>query len=214
MKALLYSRVSTADKGQDIERQVREMREFARARDWEIGELSDVMSAAKQRPGLQELWSLCKHRRVDVVVVHEFSRFARSTKELLLALDEFNALGIQFVSLKEQIDTTTPGGKLLYTIFAAMAEFERELIRQRVKSGMALRQQQLRDNGSFIARASGERCWHLGRPRATVDEKYVAERSRKGATARELAKELNVSADTIRRVRRRIEDKRESEDEL
>jgi DNA invertase Pin-like site-specific DNA recombinase len=203
MRALLYSRVSTTDKGQDIERQLREMHEFATARAWETGELSDTMSASKDRPGLRELWRLCKQRRVDVVCVHEFSRFARSTKELLMALDEFNALGIQFVSLREQVDTTTPAGKMMYTIIGAMAEFEREMIRQRVRSGLALRKEQLKNNGSFVARASGQRCFRLGRPRVVVDANYIAERYRLGATWKEIAQEFHLSVDTCKRALKR-----------
>ena len=205
MRAALYARVSTLDKGQDPERQAHEMRQFAKARGWDTVELVDQMSAAKDRPGLRELWRLCRQRHCDIVLVHEFSRFARSTKELVLALEEFHALGIQFVSLKEQIDTTTPAGRLVYHVIAAIAEFERSMIQQRVRSGLALRQDQLRRNGNFVSKTSGQRCFRLGRPRAVLpaNEMYITERRRQGATWGEIARELNVSADTCKRAAKR-----------
>jgi DNA invertase Pin-like site-specific DNA recombinase len=184
-RSLLYSRVSTLDKGQDPERQAREMRDFALGRGWSMLELVDRMSAAKERPALKELWRLCRQRKVDVVVVHEFSRFARSTIELLRALEEFNALGIQFVSLKQQIDTTTPAGKLVFAVIAALAEFEREMIRERVRSGLA------------NARAKGV-C--LGRRRKILDALYIMRRREQGATWATIAGELDVSADTCQRA--------------
>lgn len=185
MRALLYSRVSTTDKGQDLERQFREMREFAQARGWQIGELSDTMSAAKDRPGLKELWRLCRQRKVDVVLVHEFSRFSRSLQELLLALDEFKSLGIQFVSMKEQIDTTTPAGKFMYQMIGAFAEFERGMISERVKSGMA------------HARAKGKR---LGRPEVVVDTRVITARRIAGVSWRRIARELRISPVTARKA--------------
>jgi DNA invertase Pin-like site-specific DNA recombinase len=184
-RSLLYSRVSTLDKGQDPERQAREMREFATGRRWTFIELVDRMSASKDRPALKELWRLCRKRQVDVVVVHEFSRFARSTIELLRALEEFDALGIQFVSLKQQLDTTTPAGKLLFAVIAALAEFEREMVRERVLSGL--------DN----ARAKGI---VLGRRRKVLDVSYITRRRQQGATWATIAGELEVSADTCQRA--------------
>jgi putative DNA-invertase from lambdoid prophage Rac len=161
------------------------MREFAIGRGWAAIELVDRMSAAKDRPALKELWRLCRKRQVDVVVVHEFSRFARSTIELLRALEEFNALGIQFVSLKQQVDTTTPAGKLLFAVIAALAEFEREMVRERVLSGL--------EN----ARAKGI---VLGRPAKVVDVIYIARRREQGATWATIAGELKVSSDTVQRA--------------
>ncbi|HKM99481.1 MAG TPA: recombinase family protein [Candidatus Binataceae bacterium] len=184
-RSVLYSRVSTLDKGQDPERQAREMREFATGRRWTFLELVDRLSASKDRPALNELWRLCRQRKVDVVVVHEFSRFARSTVELLRSLEEFNALGVQFVSLREQIDTTTPAGKLVFTVIAALAEFEREMIRMRVRSGMA------------NARAKGVA---LGRRRKVLDVAYISRRREQGATWAVIAGELRVSPDTCQRA--------------
>lgn len=161
------------------------MREFATGRRWTFLELVDRLSASKDRPALNELWRLCRQRKVDVVVVHEFSRFARSTVELLRSLEEFNALGVQFVSLREQIDTTTPAGKLVFTVIAALAEFEREMIRMRVRSGMA------------NARAKGVA---LGRRRKVLDVAYISRRREQGATWAVIAGELRVSPDTCQRA--------------
>lgn len=188
IKAILYARVSTVDKGQNPERQLHEMYQFANARGWETVTALDYMSATKDRPGLQELWRLCRQRQVDIVLVHEFSRFARSTRELVLALEEFHALGIQFVSLKEQIDTTTPAGRLVYTVIAAIAEFERSMIRQRVVSGLALR----RDKG-----------YKLGRPCVGLDTAYIARLREEGASWRKIGMMLRVSGDTCQRALKR-----------
>jgi putative DNA-invertase from lambdoid prophage Rac len=188
MRAAIYARVSTLEREQkqDPERQSREMREHTKARGWKLlHQLTDRMSAAKDRPALQELWKLCRARKVDVVLVHEFSRFARSTVELLRALEEFQALGIQFVSLKEQIDTTTPAGKLVFTVIAAICEFERSMIRERVKSGMA------------HAKAKGV---VLGRRRKVMDTSYIAKRRAQGASWPAIASELGVSIDTCQRA--------------
>jgi DNA invertase Pin-like site-specific DNA recombinase len=185
MRSLLYSRVSTTDKGQDLERQFREMREFAHVRGWSTFELSDQLSASRDRPGLRELWKLCRARKVDVVLVHEFSRFSRSLKELVLALEEFKILGIQFVSMKQQIDTTTPMGQFMYHTVAAFAEFERSMISERVKSGMA------------HARAKGKR---LGRPQTVVDPSIVIARRIEGVSWRRIARELGISPVTVRKA--------------
>ena len=109
------------------------------------------VSAARRerRPQLDQLLTGCRKRRFDAVVVYRYDRFARSLAQLVNALGEFDALGIQFVSLHERVDTSTPNGRLVFGIFASIAEFERELIRDRVRSGIA------------AARARGTR---LGRP--------------------------------------------------
>src|SRR5437867_2445738 len=104
--------------------------------------------------------AICRKRLVDAVVVYRYDRFARSLRQLVLALEEFRALGIDFISLHEGVDTSTPNGRLIFGIFASIAEFERELIRDRVKSGLA------------SARRRGAR---LGRPRHGVDPARAVE---------------------------------------
>src|SRR6516165_406756 len=91
----------------------------------------------EKRPQLDRMRTECRRRRVDAVVVYRYDRFARSFRQLVNALCEFDALGIQFVSLYEGVDTSTPNGRLVFGIFASIAEFERELIRERVRSGLA-----------------------------------------------------------------------------
>ncbi len=187
IKAALYARVST-HVGQSPEMQISELRDYCQRRGWEIaGEYVDVgISGAKERrPELDRLLVVCRKRRVDAVVVYRYDRFARSLRQLVNALCEFDALGIQFVSLHEGVDTSTPNGRLVFGIFASIAVFERELIRDRVRSGMA------------AARARGAR---IGRPRKPVDADKVAELRAQGASWRAIACAVGVGVGTIRRA--------------
>ena len=187
MRVALYARVST-QVGQNPEMQLVELREYCQRRSWHVaGEYLDIgVSGAKERrPELDRLLVECRRRRVDAVVVYRYDRFARSLRQLVNALCEFDALGIQFVSLHEGVDTSTPNGRLVFGIFASIAEFERELIRERVRSGLA------------VARAKGKR---LGRPRANVDEVKVATLRAQGYGWRKIASELGVGVGTVLRV--------------
>jgi DNA invertase Pin-like site-specific DNA recombinase len=138
MKAAIYGRVST--RAQDTSLQMREVRQFVQRRGWQIAEeyIDKGISGNKEkRPALDKLMSDAKRRRFDAVVVYRYDRFARSLRHLVNALEEFRALGIEFVSIHEGVDTSTPNGRLVFGIFASIAEFERELIRARVRSGLA-----------------------------------------------------------------------------
>jgi DNA invertase Pin-like site-specific DNA recombinase len=117
MRAAIYARVST-NQGQDPEMQLREVREYCARRGLEISEFVDVgiSGANDSRPQLNKLMADAKKRRFDAVVVWKFDRFARSVSHLLRALEEFRILGIEFVSLSEQMDTSTPTGKCLFTV--------------------------------------------------------------------------------------------------
>lgn len=136
-RVALYYRVSTAD--QSIGLQRTDLRHYARACGFTIyKEYSDegVSGAKVKRPGLDRLMDDARKRRFDVVAVWRFDRFARSSTHLALALDEFRHLSIGFISFNETVDTSSPTGKVMYTLIAAMAEFERAIIRERVTAGV------------------------------------------------------------------------------
>ena len=187
MRAAIYARVST-NNGQDPHMQTRELREYCERRGLEIeGEYVDagVSGAKERRPQLDALLVACRKRRVDAVVVYRYDRFARSLRQLVNALEEFRSLGIEFISLHEGVDTSTPNGRLVFGIFASIAEFERELIRDRVKSGIA------------AARSKGKR---LGRPRVSVDAARIAVLRDSGASWSAITVQLGLSAGTAKRA--------------
>ena len=188
MRAALYARESTTTGAQNPDTQLRELSEYCQRRGWEIaGEYVDVgmCGAKEQRPELDRLLAECRKRRVDAVVVYRYDRFARSLQQLVNALEEFRALGIEFVSLHEGVDTSTPNGRLVFGIFTSIAEFERQLIRERVRSGLA------------VARARGKR---IGRPRKIVDAVKIARLRADGASWRTIAAQLGVSVGTAYNV--------------
>lgn len=151
MRAAIYARVSTPD--QDPDNQLLELRRYVGARHWVPTEYVDrgVSGSKDRRPALDQLMSDARRRKVDVVVVWRLDRFGRNLRHLITAIDELNAVGVAFVSLGENIDTTSPTGRLLLGVMASFAEFERERIRERVLAGL------------HRARTQGKR---LGRPRA------------------------------------------------
>jgi DNA invertase Pin-like site-specific DNA recombinase len=125
--------------GQDVSMQTRELRQFAEARGWNVaGEYIDagVSGSKDSRPELNRLMGDAHKRRFDGVCVWRFDRFARSVSHLLRALETFKALGIDFVSYSEQMDTSTPAGKMVFTVLGAVAELERSLIVERVRAGL------------------------------------------------------------------------------
>ena len=137
MKAALYGRVSTLD--QEPENQLQELRRYVEARGWAAVEYVDkgVSGAKERRPALDQLLTDARRRRFDVLVCWRLDRLGRSLKHLITLLDELQAVGVAFVSLAEGIDATTPAGKLQMHILGAIAEFERERIRERVLAGLA-----------------------------------------------------------------------------
>lgn len=188
MNAALYARVSTKTGSQNPDMQLRELRDYCQRRGWDVScEYVDVgvCGAKEQRPELDRLLVECRKRRVDAVVVYRYDRFARSLRQLVNALEEFRALGIEFVSVHEGVDTSTPNGRLVFGIFASIAEFERELIRERVRSGLA------------AARARGKR---IGRPRKIVDAAKIARLRASGTSWRTIAARLGVSVGTAHSV--------------
>ena len=188
MRAAIYARVSTSNNGQDPRVQTREIREYCERRGWQIaGEYVDsgISGAKDSRPELNKLMADAHRRQFDAVVVWKFDRFARSVSHLLRALENFNALGVGFVSLSEQIDTSTPTGKMVFTVLGAVAELERSLIAERVTAGLR------------NAKAKGTR---LGRPRISVDASRVARLRAEGRTVREIAVTLGLSRSLVHKT--------------
>ena len=188
MRVAVYARVSTADKGQDPETQLGELREYCKRRGWEIANVYvdiGVSGMKDSRPELDRMMADAKRRLIDAVVVYRYDRFSRSMRHLVNSLAEFQALGVEFVSVHEGVDTSTPHGKLVFGIFASMAEFERNLIRERVLSGIAR------------ARRQGK---HMGRPSAAVDAGLVLRLHENGQTLRQIAKTVGVSRGVVHKV--------------
>jgi DNA invertase Pin-like site-specific DNA recombinase len=149
-RAAVYARVSTAD--QTPENQLAALRAYTAARGWHALEFTDhgISGAKDRRPALDAMLAAVRARRVDVVAVTKLDRLARSTRHLVTLAGELEALGVDLVALDQAIDTTTPAGRLLFHVLAAIAEFERDLIRDRVLAGIRR------------AKAAGIHC---GRPR-------------------------------------------------
>src|ERR1035438_9472813 len=187
IRAALYARISTLNHGQDPEVQLRELREFCHQLGFTIAqEYVDrgICGSREQRPALDKLIADCRKRIVDAVVVYRYDRFARSLRQLVNALDEFRALGIEFISIHEGVDTSTPNGRLVFGIFASIAEFERELIRDRVRSGLA------------AAKAKGKR---IGRPKVAVDVLRIASLRRQGRSWAEITRATGIIKGTAQR---------------
>src|ERR1700681_4326205 len=188
MKAAIYARVSTTNHGQDASMQTRELREYCERRGFEIaGEYTDVgISGSKDsRPELNRLMADAHKRRFDVVCVWRFDRFARSVSHLLRALENFKALGIDFVSYSEQMDTSTPAGKMVFTVLGAVAELERSLIVERVKAGLR------------NAKAKGKR---IGRPKVDADAAKIAGLRKAGRSWSEITRETGLTKGTAQRA--------------
>jgi len=183
----LYVRVSTSNGQQDPEMQLRELREYAQRRDLTIvGEYIDRITGSKDsRPSLNRMMADASHRKFDAVLVWKLDRFGRSLRHLVNALAELEALGLTFISLRDNLDLSTPSGRLMFQIIGAMAEFERSLIQERVKAGLR------------NAKAKGVR---LGRPRIFVSESRIDALRGAGGSWRAIAKELGVSLGTLHRT--------------
>lgn len=187
MKVVTYSRVSTSNHGQNPDVQAHELRRYCEARGWIIEhEIVDhgFSGGTDVRPGLKQLFSLVRERKVDVVVVVKMDRLFRSLKHLVATLEEWQAVGIQFVATKDNIDYTTPAGRLLAQILGSLAEFEKSLLIERTILGLE------------HARRSGKT---LGRPKIRDDQKIIALRS-SGLSYTAIQKELGISRGAISRA--------------
>ena len=186
LRVALYARVSTLDQSTDS--QLLDLRRYVRERGWHLyREYTDngVSGTKDSRPALNELMNDAKKRRFDTVLVWRFDRFARSTKHLILALEEFRNLGIDFVSYQENIDTSSPLGSAIFTIISAVAQLERDIIAERVKAGL----RRAKQNGK-----------KLGRPRGTVDVEEVQRLRSEGLSLRKIGKQLGVSRTTVGQI--------------
>lgn len=185
-RVAIYSRVSTQD--QSTKAQEYELQQFAKNRGWSVTRVyADKKSGAtNSRPALDELMGNCRKRKVDVVLVWKFDRFARSLRHLVTALEEFKRLGIDFVSATEGIDTTVPSGELVFQIFGAIAQFERTLISERVKAGLA---EAIR-NGKKIGRPAIKTL-----SRAEIQKIRAARR--RGVTLKKLSTQYGASMWTV-----------------
>jgi len=183
-RVAIYVRISSPDQNDALQKD--ELPEYCAFRKWEIVETyCDVLTGSKdRRPNLDRLMADAKRGKFDVVVVWKFDRFARSTRFLLESLELFNSLGIDFVSLRESIDTSTATGKMVFTVIGAVSELERSNIRERVIAGQ---------------RAAKRRGVRFGRPQVRVDIHEVQALRNEGKSWREIALAMGTSEDTLLR---------------
>ncbi len=185
MKVALYARVST--EGQDPEVQLSALRSHTANRGWEIVEEfvdKGISGTKERRPALDRLMKAAWEGGFQTILVWRFDRFARSVKHLISALESFRSLNIHFISLQEQFDTSTPIGHAMFTIIGAMAQLERDIIRERVKAGL----DRARDRGV-----------RLGRPPADANSQQVLSLKAQGLSLQKMARQLHCSRSTIRR---------------
>lgn len=188
-RAAIYARVSTLV-GQSPAMQLDVLREYAARRELEVvAEYVDhgVTGARDCRPELDRLMAGARQRMFDVLLVYRFDRFARGVRHLVTALDEFQALGVEFVSYSESLDTSTPMGRAMFSIVAALAELERNIVVERSVEGQRR------------ARARGT---HVGRPRREVDEVRMLSMLDEGQSVRAIARATGLSRTVVERVKR------------
>jgi DNA invertase Pin-like site-specific DNA recombinase len=191
MKAAIYARVSTTDQTNTI--QVRELKEYVERRGWQIaGIYQDQMSGAKaSRPGLDQLMADARLRKFDAVLVWKLDRFGRSLVHCVSGIQELASLGIRFLAISQGLDTdeSNPASKLLMHILAAVAQFERELIRERVSAGMRA----AKTHGTKTGNA-------IGRPRRVFDREEVVRLRSAGLSFEKISRQMRVGVGTVVRV--------------
>jgi DNA invertase Pin-like site-specific DNA recombinase len=184
MRTAIYARISTNTDKQDLDTQIMPLTEYCQSRGWKVTETyTDEMSGSKEkRPALDKLMKDAHRRKFDCVLVFRFDRFSRSTKQLINSLETFRSLGVHFVSYQEAVDTSTPAGQMMFTMISAFAQFERSIIQERVKAGLAK------------ARAKGKK---LGRPKVEIDVAAVRAMRSEGMSLRAIGKKLGVSKSLV-----------------
>ncbi len=199
--ACLYARVSTNH--QDANPQLIELRGYCSRNGWAPDfEFVDagISGSKRSRPGLDQLMEGARRRRFQVVVVWKFDRFARSVPHLVDALDEFHKLGIDFVSISENIDTTTPHGKLYFTIVAAVAEYGRGIIRENVMQGLKIAKERLK-KGPYTRKGrngTDEIVTHIGRPYVKINLDKAKALRAQGLSWGKIAFEMSCSENTLK----------------
>ncbi len=186
-KVALYTRVSTEEQKTDL--QLMDLKEYIRRREYEIfNTYEDIVSGAtKERKALDQLFQDAKHRKFDIVLVWKFDRFARSLKMLVDSLTLFQELGIDFISYKENIDTTTSMGRLIFHINSAYAEFEREIIRDRVMAGIKAKREKTGTWGRKVL--------------ASELQQKIKDMIAEKQSIRTVAKMLDISTRTVRKYK-------------
>jgi DNA invertase Pin-like site-specific DNA recombinase len=183
VKVALYARVSTMN-GQHPEMQLSELREYGARRGWQIvSEYVDegISGSRERRPQLDRLMADAHRRKFGLIAVWKIDRFGRSLKHLVNALADLDSLGVAFVSLRDNLDLSTPSGRLMFQIIGAMAEFERSLIQERVRAGLR----------NAVARGV-----RLGRPKRIVDAAEIARLRASGASWREISQRMRIGVGT------------------
>jgi DNA invertase Pin-like site-specific DNA recombinase len=186
LRAGLYARVSTNDQ-QTLAMQMRALREYVARRGWMVAlQIRDVGSGAVERKAREQLMEAARRREIDAVLVWRLDRWGRSVTDLLATLQELNHLGVGFVSLTEALDLTTPAGRAMAGLLAIFAEFEREILRERTRAGLAQ------------ARLNGKR---LGRPAtAAVHAAEIQKLHRAGVSKSEIARRVQIGRTSVRRI--------------
>ncbi len=186
IRAGLYGRISTTGHGQDVGMQIDELRQVAEQRGWTTNTYIDegISGSKESRPALDQMMTDVRAGKLDIVAVWRFDRFARSTQHLIQALEEFKTLNVDFISLREQINTTTPMGRAMFTIVSAISELEKSILIERVQAGVNR------------AKAAGKHC---GRPVKEVDIRPALALFNEGHGLKAVSKMLDVDRATLRR---------------
>lgn len=182
----LYARISTHDQ-KTLSLQLAQMRKYVKDRDWSISlEVKDIGSGASSRPKREEIMTAARRREVDIVVVWKLDRWGRSVVDLVTTLKELGDLGVGFISLTEALDLTTPTGRAMTGLLAVFAEFERDILKERVKAGIA----QAKSEGTMF-----------GRPKTAALKSLEVRRLKKqGLNHSEIARELKIGRASVRRA--------------
>lgn len=193
IRAALYARVSTRDQ-QTLPMQLKKMRAYAKNRGWSVvTEMEETSSAVKKREKRDQIILAAKKREIDVILVWKLDRWGRSLISLINELHELNALGVGFVSITEALDFTTPSGKAMAGMLAVFAQFERDMLSERVKAGIA------------HSRAKGKAH---GRPKsAALKSDKVNDLFKQGVNKSQIAKQLGMSRTSVRRLLDNTDDK-------